>query len=236
MKAVNKKLGLLAICAGALTLVACGGDSASVPLNISGVAATGLAIDGGTVSVQCVSGTGSATTLPNGSYSVTVQNGQGPCLITVTKGTGPTAVVLRSISPKTTTGTAVANVTPFTNAIVDALVVAKGAGSVTGLINSATAPSNSELTAAVTAVVAQINSALIAQSQQALVLDLNTDLLGNPNFVAATTANPGIGDATDKALDFLVTGTTLPPTLVTAINTATDSVVDPTPTGATGGN
>lgn len=232
MKAVNKKLGLLAICAGALTLVACGGDSATVPLTLRGVAATGLAIDGGTVNVQCVTGTGTATTLANGSYSVTVENGQGPCLITVTKG----AVVLRSIAPKTTSGTAVANVTPFTNAIVDALVVAKGAGTVTGLINSATAPSNSELTAAVTAVVAQINSALIAQSQQALVLDLNTDLLGNPNFVAATTANPGIGDATDKALDFLVTGTTLPPTLVTAINTATDSVVDPTPTGATGGN
>jgi hypothetical protein len=232
MKAVNKKLGLLAICAGALTLVACGGDSSTVPLTLRGVAATGLAIDGGTVNVQCVTGTGTATTLANGSYSVTVENGQGPCLITVTKG----AVVLRSIAPKTTSGTAVANVTPFTNAIVDALVVAKGAGTVTGLINSATAPSNSELTAAVTAVVAQINSALIAQSQQALVLDLNTDLLGNPNFVAATTANPGIGDATDKALDFLVTGTTLPPTLVTAINTATDSVVDPTPTGATGGN
>ena len=46
MKAINKKLGLLAICAGALTLVACGGDSATVPLTLRGVAATGLAIDG----------------------------------------------------------------------------------------------------------------------------------------------------------------------------------------------
>jgi hypothetical protein len=234
MKAVNKKLGLLAICASALTLVACGGDSASVPLKISGVAATGLAIDGGTVAVQCVSGTGTATTLANGSYSVTVENGQGPCLITVTKG----AVVLRSITPKTTTGTAVANVTPFSNAIVDALVIAKGAGSVSGLINSATAPTNSDLTAAVTATVAQINSALITAGQSALTLDPNIDLLGNPTYVAATTTNPDIGDATDKALDFLVPqGTaTLPPTLVAAINTATDNVVAPTPTGATGGN
>jgi len=232
MKAVNKKFGLLAICVGALTLVACGGDSKTVPLTISGVAATGLAIDGGSVLVQCVSGTGTATTLATGSYTVTVQNGQGPCLVTVTKG----AVVLRSISARTTTGAAVVNVTPFSNAIVDALVVAKGAGSVTGLINSATAPTNSDLTAAVTATVAQINVALVAANQPPLAA--NTDLLSNPTYVAATVAAPGIGDATDKALDFLVPAntTTLPPTLVTAITTATDNVVAPTATGATGGN
>ncbi|OYU12418.1 MAG: hypothetical protein CFE38_08100 [Comamonadaceae bacterium PBBC1] len=229
MKAINKKLGLLAICAGALTLVACGGDSATVPLTVRGVVATGLAIEGGSVVVDCVSGTGTAPTLANGSYSVTIQNGQGPCLVTVTKG----AVVLRSMSLQTTSGTAVANVTPFSNAIVNALVTAKGAGTVSGLINSATAPSNSDLTAAVSAVVAQINVALIAQSQPPL--DPNTDLLGKADYVAATTASPGIGDAVDKALDFLVTGTTLPPTLVTAINQATDTVVDPTPTGGTGG-
>lgn len=231
MKAVNKKLGLLAICAGALTLVACGGDSATVPLDIKGVAATGLAIEGGSVVVQCVSGTGTATTLANGSYTVTVQNGQGPCLVTVTKG----SVVLRSITSQTTSGTAVANVTPFSNAIVDALVIAKGAGSVSGLVNSATFPSNDELKAAVTTVVAQINVALIAANQPKL--DDNTDLLGNPNYVAATTSNPDIGDATDKALDFLVpVGTAaLPPTLITAIITATETVVDPTPTGGTSG-
>ena len=232
MKAVNKKLGLLAICVGALTLVACGGDSATVPLTLRGVAATGLAIDGGSVLVQCVSGTGTATTLANGSYTVDVQNGQGPCLVTVTKG----AVVLRSISPRTTTGSAVVNVTPFSNAIVDALVVAKGAGTVTGLINSATAPTNSDLTAAVTATVAQINVALAAAGEPQLAP--GTDLLSSPTYVAATTTAPGIGDATDKALDFLVPvgTTTLPPTLVTAITTATDTVVAPTPTGATGGN
>ena len=110
---------------------------------------------------------------------------------------------------------------------------AKGAGTVSGLINSATAPSNSDLTAAVSAVVAQINVQLIAQSQPPL--DPNTDRLGKADYVAATTASPGIGDAVDKALDFLVTCTTLPPTLVTAINQSTDTVVDPTPTGGTGG-
>ena len=232
MKAIQNKLGLIAICVGALTLVACGGDSATVPLTLRGVAATGLAIDGGSVDVRCVSGTGTATTLANGSYTVDVQNGQGPCLVTVTKG----AVVLRSISPRTTTGSAVVNVTPFSNAIVDALVVAKGAGSVTGLINSATAPSNTELTAAVTAVVTQINVALVAAGQPPLAS--NTDLLSSPTYVAATATAPGIGDATDKALDFLipVNTTALPPTLVTAITTATDNVVAPNATGATGGN
>ncbi len=232
MKAIQNKLGLIAICVGALTLVACGGDSATVPLTLRGVAATGLAIDGGSVDVRCVSGTGTATTLANGSYTVNVQNGQGPCLVTVTKG----AVVLRSISPRSTTGSAVVNVTPFSNAIVDALVVAKGAGSVTGLINSATAPSNTELTAAVTAVVTQINVALVAAGEPPLAA--NTDLLSSPTYVAATATAPGIGDATDKALDFLipVNTTALPPTLVTAITTATDNVVAPNATGATGGN
>ncbi|WP_089957992.1 hypothetical protein [Limnohabitans sp. 2KL-3] len=234
MKAVNKKLGLLAICAGALTLVACGGDSATVPLTLRGVAATGLAIDGGSVVVQCVSGTGTATTLANGSYSVTVQNGQGPCLITVTKG----SVVLRSISPQTTSGTAVANVTPFSNAIVNSIVAAKGAGSPAALVTGGSfVPSNSDLTSAVTAVIVQINEALAALPTPIAPLSLTTDLLGQVDYVAATVSSPSSGDLLDKAIDALVQGdgVTLPPALVADINTATDTVVDPTPTGGTGG-
>lgn len=235
MKAVNKKLGLLAICAGALTLVACGGDSSTVPLVIKGVAATGFAIDGGSVTVQCVSGTGTATTLANGSYSVTVENGQGPCLITVTKG----AVVLRSISPQTTSGTAIANVTPFSNAIVNSLVAAKGAASPAGLVTGSTfAPSNSDLTAAVSAVIVKINAALAGLTPPVAPLSLSTDLLGQPDYVAATASAPSSGDLLDQAIDKLAQpdGVSLPPTLVIDINQATDTVVAPNPTGATGGN
>lgn len=231
MKAIHQHFVKLAMCASALTLVACGGDSPSSLLSLRGVAATGLAIDGGSVTVQCVSGSGDATTLADGSYRVTVYNGEGPCLVTVTKGD----VVLRSMAPKTTSGSAVANVTPFSNAIVNALVTAKGAGSFEGLINGGTnAPTNSELTAAVFAVVAQINLAL--DNLGLPTLDPNIDLLAKPDYVAATESQPNIGDALDKALDALVTGADLPEDLVTAINEATDNEVDPNPTGATGGN
>lgn len=239
MKAIKNKLGLIAICAGALTLVGCGGDSSTVPLTLRGVAATGLAIEGGSVDVQCVSGTGTATTLANGSYSVTIQNGQGPCLITVTKGTGPTAVVLRSISPKTTTGTAIANVTPLSNAIVTALVAAKGSGTAAALVSSSTfEPSNEDLSKAVDAVIIKVNEALARLTPSIAPLDANTDLLGQDGFVAATTLSPTGGDLLDKAIDALVQGdgVTLISGLADDIIAATDSVVTPNPTGATGGN
>jgi hypothetical protein len=230
MQTVFKKLGQVALTLGVVTLVACGGDS-SPALTVSGVAATGLAIDGGSVVVQCVSGTGTATTQSNGAYSVSVTDGQGPCLITVTKG----AIVLRSITPKTTTGTAVANVTPISNAIVTALVQAKGAATPAALVsNAAFIPSNENLTRTVEAVLVKINLALVAANQPPLAA--GTDLLGKPNFVAATTNAPTAGDALDKALDVLVTAEgSLPADLATSINSSVIAVVPPAATGGSGG-
>ena len=222
------KFSQIAMAVGVATLAACGGGSSTTMLNVSGVAATGLAVDGGSVAVKCVSGTGTATTQANGAYSVSVTNGQGPCIVTVTKGD----LVLRSIAAKSTTGTSIANVTPFSNAIVTALVQAKGAASPEALVtNAAFTPTNENLTAAVTAVIVKINAALVALGQPPLAA--NTDLLGQANFVAATAT--ATGDALDKALDALVSADgSLPADLSADINATVDEVVPPAPTGAAG--
>jgi hypothetical protein len=231
MKPIFKMLAQVVICGAAATLAGCGGGADTYYLTLRGVAATGLAIDGGTVDVQCVSGTGTATTLANGSYSVTISGGTGPCLVTVTKD----SVVLHSIAPKSSTGTAIANVTPISDAIVQALVAAKGAVLVTDLVTSASAiPSNTDLSTVVTAVIEQVNAALALLTPPLPPLDLGTDLLGQANYVAATNLSPDSGDALDKALDALVAAGSgsLPGSLTTAITETVNSSVAPNPTGS----
>ncbi len=222
MKAIHHKLGLLAICAGALTLVACGGDSATVPLTVKGVAATGLAISGGTVTVQCVSGVGGpVTTNPNGSYSIELNNATGPCLVTVNF-SGRTYY---SMSRTTTNGVAVANVTPISDAIVRSLVTAKGAPNVTSLVsNPDFTPTPANFTSAVAAALAEINAVL------AVDLLGDTDLLGKDNFVAAVPGSPS-NDPLDNALDIVAPAGVLNPTLSSNISSSVNNVVDPNATG-----
>lgn len=66
-------------------LVACGGGGGGgAGYTITGVAASGAAIAQGPVEVKCRVGTGSAVTALDGSYSVTILGGQGPCLLRAT--------------------------------------------------------------------------------------------------------------------------------------------------------
>lgn len=225
MKTTLQKISRIGLLASAVTLAACGGGSSSTPLTVSGVAATGWAIAGASVTVQCAAGAGTATTSTSGAYTVTV-DGQGPCLVTLTQG----SLTLLSITPKTTTGTATANLTPFSDAIVKALMQAKGASTPAGLVTTAI-PTNANLIAANTAAIAKINAALKAAGKP--VLADTTDLLGQANFVARTLATPA-GDAQDQALDALVVANALPTTLVADIKTDVSKVVTPNPTGATG--
>ncbi len=230
MKTTLQKISRIArisLLAGAATLAACGGGSDSTSLTFSGVAATGLAIAGASVSVQCVAGTGTATTNANGAYSVTF-DGQGPCLVTLTQGN----LRLQSIARQTAAGStiAIANITPFSDAIVKALMQAKGAATPEALVTTAI-PSNANLVNAVDAAFYKINAALAAKGQA--LLPVNTDLLGQPNFVARTATTAG--DALDQALDALVEPSTnaLSATLLSEIKTVVSQVVPPNPTGAT---
>lgn len=121
------KANILARRVAALTLpavlVACGGGGdivapvAPAPpgaLSISGTAATGAAIVGGTVNVKCAAGTGSpATTSTDGSYTITVTGGSLPCVLRVDYGTAS----LHSLVEANGGSVVRANVTPFTQLI-----------------------------------------------------------------------------------------------------------------------
>jgi hypothetical protein len=119
MKFKIKPLALGIACAGLLTIHGCGGGGgvADNDLTLSGVAATGLAIDGGTVEVKCATGAGSGTTLSDGTgkYTVTVLGGVLPCLLEVTSKDKVT--VLHSLA-EGTGKSATANITPFTELLV----------------------------------------------------------------------------------------------------------------------
>ena len=214
----------------ALAMLAACGDGSDSALNVTGTAATGLAIDGGAVSVQCKSGTGTATTSSTGTYTVGINNGQGPCLVVVTKGN----LTLRSIAEFSTSSQAVANVTPITNAIVNAIAAAKGT-TVDGLIGTQ-APTAAEISTAANSVVAVLNTALAAAGWTGGTLTA-AQLLSDPAFTAATASSPTAGSVLDQAMDLLIpTGQTeLPAAVITSIETEVAKQVDPTATGATGG-
>lgn len=215
----------------ALALSGCfGGGDDIPPLTIQGVAATGLAIDGGAVSVQCRSGTGTATTTTDGAYRVNVNNGIGPCLVSVTKN----GVTLYGIAkPDTDGGVEVANVNPISSAIVEA--IAKANGTTVDQLISSKPPSASDIDNAATAVVDDINEALVAAGWTGAPLQAD-QLLHDPNFKAAKSSQDNSGSPLDKALDKLVNSpgnATLPTDLLNKIK---DKVKpNQPPTGATGG-
>lgn len=205
-------------------LAACGGGDSAPTFKLSGVAATGLAYEGATVSVQCASGgVASAITGKDGSYSVNIDGGTPPCLVTITKG----STVLQAI-----TNSNVANVTPLTDSMVKALASAKGVGnSVQSLVTpgSRAIVSSADLSAAQ----AQVKTALKAATNGEVNID-NVDLVSGV-LVAATGTTTG--NDYDKALDALkaqgvitVTGTVVP-TVQQGVNTQVGTIVKPNATG-----
>ena len=114
----------------ALLVAACGGGSssdvvpASADVTLSGVAATGGAIAGATITVTPASGTAKTTTAgADGSYSVIVTNMTAPLVITATGQVGDSQETLVSVLGGTavlsgsTAANTVVNITPLTHAI-----------------------------------------------------------------------------------------------------------------------
>lgn len=192
----NRTVAVLSL-ASLLTLVACGGDGGSspppppppppAPLAISGTAATGAAIAGGTVEAKCASGSGSATTLADGSYGLSIAGGALPCVLRVTSG----GTVLHSIVASGGTA-AVANITPLTELL--AANVAGGAPAALFAGFDAAAQ-------------ARVTSAAIAEAIAAArsALKGTIDLTGvDPIGGALVAANAGTaGNALDGLLDQL---------------------------------
>ena len=206
-----KALGLTAAAVAAAALVAAcggggGGDGAAAQsdVQLSGVAATGLALASAPVDVKCASGTGTATTDAAGAYTVTVANGALPCIVKVT-GTAAdgTAVTLHSLA-QGTGSTAVANVTPLTE-----MILARAVGTLPAdlFANFGTGTS-------VTAdAVAQASTDILTALSTAANVDLSGIDPFKASLVAATTANPTGGNDYDKLLDQLgtvVSAATLP--------------------------
>lgn len=103
-------------------LAACGGGGDSTKTvsstKVSGTAATGAALAGATVSAKCASGSGSATTAADGTFTINIENAQRPCVLSVTT---PDGTTLHSVVEAGTENNVVANVTPFTELITAAL-------------------------------------------------------------------------------------------------------------------
>src|SRR5438034_5331221 len=103
---------------GSALLAACGGGggSSGSALTLKGTAATGAPVVGA-VTATCKSGTGTATSNPDGSFTVVVNNGVGPCLLAITPPGGAPIYSVTSGSGATQT----ANITPMTNLLVSYL-------------------------------------------------------------------------------------------------------------------
>lgn len=128
-----------------------GGDSAvpssSPPPSLSGIAAIGAPVSGGTITVRCAGGaSASATTSASGAWSVELNGQTFPCVIAVTGGSIGT-LTLHSLA----SSAGRANVTPLTDLIV--------AGAVGGNPAEWLTTHGSNLAAALTEAVAQLPAA-----------------------------------------------------------------------------
>ena len=178
-----------------LALAACGGGggggSSSADLTLSGVAATGAAISGGTVEVKCKTGTGTATTNSDGSYTVTITSGVGPC-------------ILKAVDPITNTtlysfveaGSTSANINPVTQLVVANVLSDDPANSFTAFSDAV----SSKITST------NIASGVTTVSAATATLGTDGDMSGVDFMKGKMTAATGdtAGDSTDKKIDALM--------------------------------
>ena len=213
MKITLKKLSLAIAGAGLLTIYGCGGGgggtAAPTSLAISGTAATGAAISGGPVTAKCVSGTASATTNADGTYTVSIANGTGPCLlkVTATDATGATTDLYSAVEAGQTS----ANITPLTQMVV---ANALGADPATVYNAGLTSTSTTQLSAsALTTAVTRVKDVLTG-----LGIDITgIDPLKAPLVAATDVAS---GNAQDKQIDGLMAALKNANVPISAISTA----------------
>ena len=208
------KAKLLAVAVAAATLSACGGGDdnsttggattpttpATPTTKISGTAATGAALAGATVQAKCATGSGSATTAADGTFTLDIPNAVRPCVLSVQVPNGP---VMHSIVDAGSGTAAVANITPLTELVTAAIA----GGSTTDFFSTFDAAAQGKLTS---------DGVTSAVSAVSLTLSGIVDLGGvNPisdTLVAATGSTAG--NAMDQAIDKLgaamaASGTTL---------------------------
>ena len=191
----NLQLNLwLASALAAGLLAACGGSDAPTPTAISGTAATGKAIAGGSVALKCAAGTASAvTTGANGNFSMSVNGLTFPCVARVDykDETGAAQKLQTFVS-----GLGIANITPVTELIVASLT---GNSAANAFDNFDTVVKTKTFTAA------QINAAAVGVKSYLKGLGVVVDdMPADPIGTAFVATSSGItGDRFDKVLDAL---------------------------------
>ncbi len=109
-------LSLCAMAMGSAALFGCGGSSNAVPPTVSGVAATGAAMAGASVSLLCVNGQTSSTRAgSDGSFTLSA-SGSFPCMLEASDATHKLHSVANSFGTSAT-----ANITPLTEQMVASL-------------------------------------------------------------------------------------------------------------------
>lgn len=199
MKTFPSQLTLGLIAAAVVTLTACGGGGSGGTAGtagtnaalVKGVAATGLAIDGGKVTLSCTSGTTApVTTAADGSYSVDVSGVSLPCVAKVeyTDATGTHRLhsLVRAASN--------VNITPVTDLVVAGL-------SSTGLASNVTANEVQGYTDSQISIATRQVEALL-QSKGVNTANLPIDVIGT-KFEA--THGSIKGDSHDDVLDQIKT-------------------------------
>lgn len=197
--------------AAALLLTACGGSDnfSSGNTNLTGVAAVGAPIVGGSIKAQCKNGstypaTGSVLTNNAGSYNMSVPASAYPCVVQSKGGTVGYGAALRTAptlhSTVANSSNTRANITPLTD-IITALTLKKG-GNATALetwFDSAEGSAELDsLASGLSATQTDLITALAAQG-------FNTGSLPNPfngGLVASTTGSPN-NNPYDNLLDAL---------------------------------
>ena len=187
------------ILGGMLALAGCGGGGttetpvaapAPAPITLTGIAAGGAAIVGGTVDAKCSTGTGSATTAADGTYSLTL-TGIAPCLLQVADPTNAAKVYYSAVQAGTTT----ANITPLTSLIV---ANALGADPAIAYASFSGTTASNITTGGLSAAVTKVAAALTAVG---VTIPSGTDPL-TASFTAATESNAG--SALDQQIDTLM--------------------------------
>ncbi len=231
-----KKIALASlVLGGGLLLSACGGggDSGSggSKLTLNGTAAVGKPVIG-SVAATCKTGVGTAASNADGSYTININGGVGPCLLKITPTDG-TAVMYSISSGSGATQTA--NITPITSYLVSYLRSVPG-------MNTAASPEAWFALPSVGALLANttvLNERIVRDFLPALKALVPGLSISSESFLStAFIANPASSTA-DADLEKLKTVLAANPALAAAIlkQLALDAFNDPavvSPTGATG--
>lgn len=225
--------------AGALVLSGCNSGStvagAAPAATLSGVAATGAPIIGGTVTVTC-SGGGplTTTTATDGSWTVTISGQTLPCAASVTGGNLPGGTTYHALALSTGT----VNITPLTDLIVARAVGQAPATWLSGVTAGQWAAiTSTAINNALTAVRTALN--LTALNSVNPLTDTFTAVSGNTidNILEALkTALTNAGLAYATLLANIASNTTLPVNFQTALSTAYSALGTVTVGGSNSGS